>query len=217
MIRKFTRSVAGERGLSIIELLVAMVVALMFALAGWMFQRAQAHELSNQVAEIDGTEKIRSALWFLSREIRGAGTDPLLVALTTAGSTGISEARQDRLLVQFDTNSDGVIDPNATDPDAESVLYTYNGGNQSIQRTVAGVTQTLITDVPGSGLQLTYYDSAGNELVPAGSPATLSSSQRDLVAFVRVRLRVISETRPFPTTLRLSSRVTIRNRILGIL
>lgn len=213
-MRKTATSVIDRRGISLTELLVAVSIAMTFALAGWMFQRAQARELSNQAAELDGTEKIRSTMWFIAREIRRAGSDPRLTALVLPGYKGLSEARSDRILVQYDKDADGVIDTSATDPDAESILYFYDASSQEIRRTVAGTTQTLVEDVPPSGFDLQYFTLLDVELEPSGLPAILDAAARDLVTYVKINLRVVGDTNPWPTTLRLSSRVAIRSRIL---
>lgn len=215
-----------EQGFSILELLVAAILATVFALSAWGFQRAQGRELSNQAASIDATDRLRSAMTFLSREIRQAGYDPRLTALVTAGGKGIREAGARALWIEWDANENGTIDATATDPLPESVLYAYDTGGQRILRTIDGVGETLVGNVPEGGFELEYFDVSGNPLpftetiavatgaggVTVTTPA-LGAAQRDLVAFVRLRLRMTALTTT-PSTLGLSSRVTVRNRVL---
>jgi prepilin-type N-terminal cleavage/methylation domain-containing protein len=205
-----------QNGFTMLELLVATAVALGFALAGWSFQRTQAQELSNQTATIDATDTIRAATGFLASELRQAGYDPRLAALTTAGSRGISDARSDQLWIQFDTDGDGTISAAAIDPNAESVLYLYDSIQRTVTRTVASSTETLITDVYPGGFGFEYFDANGNALTPSGSPDALTAAQRDLVASVRIRLRVSADTSA-PSTLQMASRVALRNRVLDTL
>ncbi|MGH7858415.1 MAG: PilW family protein, partial [Candidatus Binatia bacterium] len=200
-----------QDGFSLLELLVAAGVALTFALAGWSFQRSQARELSNQSATIDATDATRAAMAFLATEIRQAGYDPRQSALVTAGSRGIREARAERLLIEFDANGNGTIDANAVDPNAESILYSYDATDRRIGRTVGGVDQTLVSNVPAGGFVLEYLDTLGNVLTPAGIPAALAAAQRDLVASVRVSLRLDADGTNVPTQLRMRSRMTLRN------
>ena len=204
----------SQRGFTIIELLVASFIAITFALAGWSFQRTQAQDLTDQSASLDATEKIRGSMAFVSDEIRRAGYDPLLTALLVPGQKGIREARADRLWIEFDADEDGLLEPTAADPGAESVLYTYDATNRRILRTVDGVTQVLAEDVPPGGFSLEYFDVLGNPLTLTGSPPILDAVKRDLVAFVRLKLRVTVQAVQTAGVLELASRITVRNRVL---
>jgi prepilin-type N-terminal cleavage/methylation domain-containing protein len=207
----------SQNGFTILELLVASVIGLTFGLAGWSFQRTQALELGRQSATIDATEDLRAAMGFLAAEIRQAGFDPRQSALLVTGSRGISEARGDSLLIQVDANRDGDIDLAATDADpdgAESILYSYDATTREIIRTVADVSQVLFGNVPAGGFALSYFDVLGNPLAPTGNPAALDAAQRDLVAFVRLDLRVNAVGVAPTTTFRTASRLTLRNRVL---
>ncbi|MGH7819328.1 MAG: PilW family protein [Candidatus Binatia bacterium] len=203
-----------DDGFSALELLVATVVALVFSIAGWSFQRTQAVELHDQSASLDATERIRAAMGFMAREIRRAGYDPRLTALIVPGTKGISVARSDRILVEFDANQNGAIDADADDPGAESVLYSYDSANRRIVRTAGGAAETLITGVPPGGFTLEYFDLLGNPLPLVGLPPALDFVQRDLIALVRINLRVEAVASSRPETLGLASRVTVRQRIL---
>jgi prepilin-type N-terminal cleavage/methylation domain-containing protein len=205
-------------GFSMLELLVALSVGLVFALAGWSFQQTQARELGDQAAALDATDRIRSTMDFMAREIRKAGYDPKMTALIVPGSKGVSEARSDRLAVQWDKSENGAIEPDATDPNPESVLYSYDSTDSQILRTVNGAAQTLIRNVPSGGLVFEYFDILGNQLTPitvvGQSSPLLDAVQRDLIAFVRVRLQVQAVGTTRPTTLKQTARVTVRNRII---
>lgn len=210
----------SAKGFTIVELLVATVISLVLSAAGWTFYRSQLRALIDQSARLDADEAARAAVAFMAREIRKAGLDPLAdppagVAFTTPGAKGVSDARPERLLVQWDKNSSGAIETGAADPDAESVEYSYDGVNQQILRTVNGTAQALIKNVAAGGLSFRYFDANGNVLTPTGSPAELSASDRDAVAVILVSLTVQAARATQPTAVKLSARATLRNRVLG--
>jgi type II secretory pathway pseudopilin PulG len=206
--------IRNTRGFTILELLVAALVAITFGLAGWSFQHTQARELSDQSATIDATDRIRGTMGFVADEIRQAGEDPLLTALLISGQTGIRQARPDRIWIELDADGDGILETDNADPFAESILYAYDAPNRRILRTVAGVTQTLTDDVPPGGFDIEYFDVLGNAIAFSGIPPILNAAERDLVAFVRLNLRVTAQGVHGPNVLELSSRITVRNRVL---
>ncbi len=212
LVRSAALSVAG---FSITEFMVAMIISLMVSAAGWAFYRTQLRALGDQSADLDAGEGARAAMGFVARELRHTGFDPLGTALVTSGATGINDARSDRLLVQWDANSSGEIDTSAADPNAESVLYSYDSSTQQLLRTVAGSTQTLIKNVPPGGLAFQYFDSNGNPLSLSGNPAQLTAAQRDAVAIVLVNLQVQTARATQVRAVKLSARAALRNRVLG--
>lgn len=225
-------------GFTVAELLVAMGVAAIFGLAGWRYYSTQARTLASHSATIDATDKIRATLSFVSRELRLTAYDPTLAALAAGGYKGVRYAGPNGIWIEFDRDGSGSIDPTATDPSAESVIYSYDSSNQQILRTVAGVSQTLVKNVPPGSFTFAYYDASGNTLtpgttpsltVPPGYPAVpsgvsqaltsggsqmLSAAQRDLVALVRVGVQVRAVGITPPPTLSLAARITVPNRLL---
>jgi len=232
----------SQRGFTLAEMLVSMLVAAVFGLTGFGFYRSELRTLTDQSAMLDATEKIRGSMGFLTRELHQTGYDPMFTAMVVPGSKGIVDAGPNYLWIQFDANGNGAIDPSATDPNAESILYTYDAANQQVVRTVAGVAQPLVKNVPAGGFSFQYFDLLGNQLSPASSPPSLPSSltsqlpssvlsvitngstqtlnaaQRDLVALVRINVQVQVVGTPLaptsPPVLRLSERVVVPSRIL---
>lgn len=203
------------RGFTLTELIIAVGLSLLVASASWSFYQTQLKSLTDQAANLDATENARAAISFMVREIRFAGLDSQESAFSTAGLMGLNEATVTSILIQADIDRSGAIDPNAVDPNAEQVAYAYDAGGERILRTVAGTTQTLIKNVPAGGFGFRYFDDAGNELVPStGTPAALTAAQRDQVAIVRLDLEVEAAHAITPQTIDLSSRATLRNRIL---
>lgn len=224
------KAVRSNSGLTLPELLVAMAVGLVFGLAGFSYYRSQTMALSTHSAMVDATDKVRAAMTFLTREIRLAGYDSKQTAMTVNGQKGIVDARSDFLWIQFDRNESGAIQTDATDPSAEAIAYSYDSANRQILRTVAGVTQTLIKNVPPGSFSFQYFDINGNSstmgsvafTAPAGLPSAVASAasaeqaviatQRDQIALIRVSFQVQTTALTPPVNLTLSSRVSVPAR-----
>jgi prepilin-type N-terminal cleavage/methylation domain-containing protein len=223
-------------GFTLVEILVAIGVVAILGLAGLRFYRSESRALAVHSATLEATDKVRATMSFVSRELRLTGYDPALAALTATGYKGIRYAGPGGVWIEFDRNGDGSIDANAADPSAESVIYSYDATNQQILRTVAGVSQPLVKNVPAGGLFFRYFNSSASMLnpattasltIPVGYPTVpsgvsqaltstqmLSSSQRDQVALIGVAVRVETTGITPPTTLRLAARITVPNRLL---
>ncbi|MEA2624300.1 MAG: type pilus assembly protein PilW [Candidatus Binatota bacterium] len=205
---------ADESGFTLAELLVACAVSMVVLIAGWGFYLTQLRSLSDQSATLEATDKLRGAMTFLAREVRFAGYDPRAAALVAVGAKGVRDARGDRMTIEFDADASGGIDADATGPAAESVLYAYDSANRTVLRTVAGSTETLVSEVSPGGLLLEYLDADGAALPLAGTPAALSAADRDRVAFVRVTLSIEAVDTQRSTVLTQTMDVALRNRIL---
>ncbi|MGH7860437.1 MAG: PilW family protein [Candidatus Binatia bacterium] len=211
----------SSSGFTITELLIAMIVSLVVSLAGWGFYRTQLRVLTDQAAELEATESARAAIGFMAREIRHTGYDPLDSAFPDPAAPALPNpgalvvAQQNAIAFRWDNDGDGTMEANATDPLPESVSYAYNAGTGQIVRTVNGVSQTLISNIPAGGLVFQYFNRNGAPLTLSGNPAALTGAQMDTVAFVRVHVRVQADgTRTTPAIVEMSARAALRNRIL---
>ena len=202
----------SQAGFTLHEVLIALAMSAVISLAGWRFLHDQLHSLTRQSAGLDAFDKVRAGIGFVARDIRAAGYDPLLTALTVATLTGIREAGDDSIHLEWDRNESGVIDSGAVDPNAESVRYGYDAANRQIVRTVNGVTTPLLGNVPPGGFSLRYFDLDGvaiptsSGLVPAGS--------RDDIASVILTIRVDAVGVTPAASYEMASRVAVRARIL---
>jgi len=139
----------------------------------------------------------------MSRELRMA---------TYGVKQGIIQATPTSIRFQQDLNGDGLIAGAG-----EDVTYTFADGQ--ITRTDGlNAPVTLVSNVPSNGFSILYFDGSGTpvQLVPAGSPASLTQAQRDIVVMVRITIQAnIPNPNPNVSTPIKSvaeSEVAIRNR-----
>jgi type IV pilus assembly protein PilW len=176
----------GERGLSLIELLVAMAMAglVMAATVTLLLAGHAAHAVGTARAE--ATQSARVALERMGSELRQAGYDP-----QGARFEAILVAEPARVTLQRDLNENGVIDPTR-----ERITYLLRG--TVLRREAGGGAQPLAEGV--SALQLTYYDRA--------DAATTDPAQ---VASVGIRVEVSRAiTLPLAPVV-MDTRVRLRN------
>ena len=116
----------SNQGFTIVELLVAMVVALLAMEAIYLtfLNQHRSYRIQEETAEMQ--QNLRSAMLYLEREIRMAGCDPI----------GIADARiikAERTLIKFteDVRGNGSgSDPDGnTDDPNENITYSLKGKN----------------------------------------------------------------------------------------
>ncbi len=203
------------------EMLVTATLTLMTVGTICTFSQAQLKALAAQGSFAQSQSVTRSALDLMARELRMASLDPTNLALpTSVGLTcpgvkqGIVEATPTKLHFRQDLNADGALTAAG-----EDVTYDLLAGQ--IRRSDGAAQPVALVDfVPAGGLALRYFDGSDPpiELVPAGSPAALTATQRDCVEKVRVTLSA-SMPNPNPNISTpissiAESEVAIRNRSL---
>jgi type IV pilus assembly protein PilW len=151
-------AVPDERGVSLIELLVAMAMAglVMAATVTLLLAGQAAHTVGTARAE--ATQSARVALERMGSELRQAGYDPQGTRFEP-----ILVAEPARVTLQRDLNENGVIDPTR-----ERITYLLRG--TVLRREAGGGAQPLAEGV--SGLWLTYYDRADT---PTTDPSQVAS------------------------------------------
>ena len=190
------------RGLSTMETLAGMGLTLILLAAVYTFQGAQLKVLRAQNVYADSQNVTRTVIDVMSRELRMATYDPTPPPAGTIPSSptvvgaicpnvkrGIIQATPTSIRFQQNLNGDGANAP-----------------------------VTLVSNVPSNGFSLLYF--SGNnppvQLVPAGSPASLTQGQRDCVVSVRITIQAnIPNPNPNVSTPIKSvaeSEVAIRNR-----
>ena len=211
------------RGLSTMETLAGMGLTLILLAAVYTFQGAQLKALRAQNVYADSQNVTRTVIDVMSRELRMATFDPTLPPAETIPSSpsgvgaicpnvkrGIIQATPTSIRFQQNLNGDGAIAGAG-----EDVTYSYADG-QITRTDGANAPVTLVSNVPSNGFSLLYFSNPPVQLVPAGSPASLTQGQRDCVVSVRITIQAnIPNPNPNVSTPIKSvaeSEVAIRNR-----
>lgn len=234
----FSHDLKSDRGLTIVELMIAMVMglAVLAAVLNLFVHHNRTNAAQQEVAYAQ--QNIRAAMDLMTRDIRGAGYNPT----DAAGFSGILAADDDTIRIQTDLNGDGdTTDPEAGDPDFVAAPtapdetdpqedITYKLDNLTLLRgqriadpatfTVAAPGQwtvqdvTLIEDVTDFQLGYELWDgTSATTLDPPGGP--LTAVQLEQIRTVIIRLGVRTENPDRDTgdyrTRNLVSRVRVRN------
>ena len=155
----------SNRGFTMVELLVAMVVALLAlgAIYSTFLSQHKSYLAQGETAAMH--QNIRTAMFYLQREIRMAGCDPIGTAgagITTANATSINfteDVRGD--LVGSD--SDG-----AADDDNENITYALSGNNLVRNTNLGAGDQIVAQNI--DAIDFVYLDGSSppNVLNPGG-------------------------------------------------
>lgn len=199
------RGTPGQRGFSLVDMLVATSLVAVVVAAASTFNRAQLFAFQNQAVQSDVQTTARAIVDLMTREIRRAGANPTCIP----GLTAIADAKQYRLQIVSDLDGDGT-----TTGVNENVTYEYKFSQARFVRIANGYTHSLIQNVDLSGSRIRYYDGAGVE-VTAGETG-LSGGQRDNVRRIRIELNVTHAAadpeNDMPLKVSVANDINLRNR-----
>ena len=170
---KITRNFAeGNRGFSLNELLVALVIMSVVSSAIYGVFTVSSRSYTTQSVTADVQQSVRSAMEVMLHDIRAAGLDP-----TASGNFGIELAEAQKLRFTSDSIDAGLNDFNGIldDTNSERITYVLQGTrlNQILYETTDSETSaSLIGDV--QNLKFTYFDADGNDLGSPVPPLQLS-------------------------------------------
>ena len=177
----------GQAGFTPIETLLATAIGLIAIASFISFNTAQMYAMRGQTNQVDLQTSARSIADLFAREVRRAGTGTN-VACTGAVSTGLLVAQSSQVRIRADLDANGVLTGQN-----EDVTYTLDFNNNQVTRTDnngsgTGLprTDTLWSGVSISGSQMTYFDSAGNQLATGSS----GLSAADLLTVRRIKLEL---------------------------
>lgn len=174
----------SNKGFTIVELLVGMVVSLlaMGAVYSTFLSQHKSYLVQDQVSVMQ--QNLRAAMFYMQREIRMAGCDP-----RNTGNFGITTttARANSITFTEDIRGIAVVDPpDGTLQAAENITYSLIGGN--LVRNVGSGNQDVAQNI--DALDFVYLTGAsppvvlnpGGGNVPAGSENQIRSVEITIVA-----------------------------------
>jgi type IV pilus assembly protein PilW len=176
------------RGMSTPELMAGISLGLIVIAAVYSFQKTQLKAFATQTVYSQSQMVTRSAVDLMARELRMAVYDPKNGLVVNPGNAvcapgahqGIMTATPTSIRIKQDLNNDGVFTAAG-----EDVTYDLVSGN--LRRTDGGNGPvTIVSNVTSFGIRFFSANNPPVELVPAGSPASLTQCQRDTVAKVMI-------------------------------
>ena len=196
----------NEQGFTLTELMVAVLIAAVVMTGMFMLYRNQqrSYVLQDQVAAMQ--QNLRSALYFMAREIRMAGCDPSGMAgagiqIWTANQIGFSMDIRGK-------DEDDPPDRDTSDPN-ERVLYLLadgdgDGSADDLVRNTGGGNQMVAENI--DLLNFAYLDNQGNG-------AVLASQIRSVQITIRAKTDQLYGTEKNKT---ITTTIKCRNLGLGI-
>jgi type IV pilus assembly protein PilW len=148
----------NTNGFTLVELLITLAISGLVMGGIYTVYNSHQRTYATQLQVVEMQQNLRAATFYLSKEIRMAGYDPVDTALF-----GITTADSDAIVFTTDTDEDGVVDSNET---ITFDLYdAYSDGDTDLGKKVgAGSRMPVAENV--DALNFVYFDAAG------GTPVT---------------------------------------------
>lgn len=143
-------TIRNARGVTLVEMLVAMVVMGIIGVLAVNIFRVQHHAQARQNTGVERTMNARAAVDMMAREMRNAGYDPY-----GTGKAGFEKMNSSDVKWSADLNGDGDTDDFGNGMD-ETVRYFHDAEEQTIVREVDDVQSVVADNV--SNLAFVYLD-----------------------------------------------------------
>lgn len=141
-----------ERGTSLVELLVSMLLLGLFTGVLYQFCRAMLRGVRVLEVASEAQEAARIGMELMVRDLRGAGFSPHRTI-----AAGVGAARRDAVAMVSDLNGDG-----DTDDRNEAVAYALDHAQHALTRTMGDAPpQPMLADIAPDGLEFTYIGEDG--------------------------------------------------------
>lgn len=197
----------GQRGATLVEVLVASLLGIIAVGTINWFSRFQLFSLRNQAAQSDLQMVARGVSDVFARDVRRAGFDPHCTAAVAA----ITHADPYTLTLQSDLDGNGTL--GGID---ETLTYRLNftDGNSRLERVANDRTDVLLDGIEVGETRFRYFAGDGLEVVNVAAGLTSA----EMATIRRVRLELAAEVhaadpgRALPGQVRLGNDVDIRNR-----
>ena len=182
----------GNRGVTLIEMLIAMVILGIMGIALVGFLRAQHQTVLRQNDGVLATQNARAAIDMLARELRNAGFNPR--GSTSGGALNTIDADSISWTADLDLDGDTLSSSTSWD---ERVAYYQQA--RRVERASGGGGGTPVTDDVDS-LRFTYFDGDG---ATTADPALVE----------QIRIRLYYSTPDGVQSGVIESQVALRNNI----
>ena len=174
----------GEKGFTLAEMLVAMVVAGLVMTAAYATYSTQSRSYKTNEAVTALQQNLRSAMYHLERELRMAGYNPTVSMTTSFGFTNIDA---DTVTFTMDSNGNGVLDT------TETITYARNATDNTLTRNAGAGAQPLALDI--TAFALVYINENGavagtaNDVRAVNVSLTANDGNHTRTLTTRVRCR----------------------------
>ena len=122
--------IGSERGLTLVELMVTLVIVAVMGLALVGFLRSQHQTVTRQNDGVLTTQNARAAIDMLARELRNAGYDP-----RAGGDAALTAMEADSVAWTADLDEDqAVTSSDPIDDTFEEVAYWHDPGTNTLVR-----------------------------------------------------------------------------------
>lgn len=200
----------SKKGLSLIELLMAMAASLIILAAVYSVFTMTSKNFTTQNVAASIQQNLRSAIGLMARDIRVAGLDP-----AGSGSFGFRYASRTKIRFTLDSVDSGSGDFNGTvdETNFEQITYEFQGG-QIMQTLYEGTgspnAASLISNII---VAFSYFDAANNDLIDAGlTPPRVPTDQLGDIRTVEILMTIEEPAgRDEPVSRTLTRRVECRN------
>ena len=188
-----------EKGFTLIEILVAIAIAgiVMAGIYSAYYSQQKSYVVQEQVAIAQ--QNLRAAMYFMEREVRMVGCDPM-----GSANAAIITAGADTFQFSEDIGDGAGGNPNGTIDAGENITYALNGTN--LTRTAGGGAQTIAENI--QTLNFRYFDADNIEITQPVTATTIvnirsvqismtagtGTNQRDLSAHVKCRNLGLEDT-----------------------
>ncbi len=191
----------SEKGFTLIEYLVSMLLTSIIMGAVYSVFRVQTHSTKVQENRLEAQEYSRAVLDMMVREIRNAGYAP-----TGAACAGVDTANAQTLKFQYDANANGTCTLAGIDNN-ESIEYKFDttgcpaGFGNIMRKATVPFTEEAMTDcnipIGAANFSFTYFpqNCTNNFSAPVGGgaaacPATPGGNAGTLAAIQRVLISI---------------------------
>jgi len=212
--------IEDERGFTIVELLVSILLTSIIMGAIYSVYRVQTHSAKAQENRLEAQEYARSVLDMMVREIRNAAYNPLGATSGTncaGGSAGTptvvsAAAASIRFTYDFQGGTGGVPDGDCADSD-EDITYAYDttgcaSGYGNVTRNGSGNPLTICNV---TSFDLRYFKQDGTELSRPVIAGDLPNIQRVMITLTVKSLKPDTEFGG-QLTATMTSNADLRNR-----